>query len=196
MERLDHQELYLGVLETIRPQLAETIRLETATAGRPVEIVVAGDAHQWMVRDLAGVSQLGRIIIDNDEDGGAAIAAAAVTQELMELFARTNKGRAALERDRLFHELLSELNPSLADMLDLETEISGGAVSVKVDGEGDGDDPGVGVVSLAAGEDSESVKAAHDLTDRLYDLYHASLSHKAEPVRERWLRRLWRRRSD
>jgi hypothetical protein len=194
---LDHQLLYLGVLETLRPELAETIRLESALADKPVEIVVVGDVSpdHPSVKHLAGEATLGKIVVSGELDSGAMMAAGVIVDELDELYRRVTKGRTTLERGVLFHELLGEMSPRLAEVFELEISLAGEDVDVSFDSD---DEPTLGTVNLGDGDDSELVRAVAGVADKLYHLLDGALVEVTpEPAPagglRGWLNRLRRR---
>jgi hypothetical protein len=192
MKVLDRKKLYLRVLDTIRPELAETIRLESEVADRPVEIVVLGGvgSDHPAVRQYADDQTLGRIVISGEADSGAMIAAGVIVDELDELYERSLQGEKVLKPGMLFRELLSEISPHMVEVFDLEVALAGEEVELNFD---DDAETSLGTLNLV-GEDSEQVKMAAALASRLFDLYQDALTDVEAPSRWRKLRDRLRRR--
>jgi hypothetical protein len=191
---LDHQKLYLRVLDTLRPELAETIRLESEVAGGPVEIVVLGGvgSDHPVARQYVGEQTLGRIVISGEADSGAMFAAGVIVDELDELYERSLQGEKVLKPGMLFRELLGEISPHMVEVFDLEVALAGEEVELNFD---DDAETSLGTLNLV-GEDSDQVKVAAALASRLFELYQDALTDVAESSRWRKLRgRLRRRRS-
>lgn len=180
-QELDHQALYLRILDTLRPELAETLRLESATSGAPVEVVVVGgaDPEHPAVKRLVGEEKLGRVIVRDEADSGAMMAAGAIVDEISQLYRRAVRSHGALDRDALFIEVLGDLDPRLAEVLQLESAFSGDDLKVRFDV--DDEQLEAGVVSLGAGEESEKVRAAAAMADSLYEIMDSALVDAAEP---------------
>jgi hypothetical protein len=193
--KLDASRLYLGVLETLRPELAETIRLESELADQPVEIVVLGgmDPEHPAARRLIGEQRLGRIVVTGELDSAAMAAAGVLTDEIYALYRRATRDVADLNRGKLFREVLSELDPRLAESLELEIAFAGDDVELQFDVDDDVDaEPGV--LNLAVGEESEVMRAAADATSHLFELLDdAMITVEARPE-TLWQRLIrWRR---